>query len=175
MLIDIKDIAREGTLIERVMTIGTLRGSGNEPIPTGVTRVRALLSRGSRGVDFSCRVESSLTLECARCLEPYEMPVSSDFHLVFVSRMPAHGTENQLEEEDCELYPVSEGKVDLPEVLREQLYLSIPLKPLCREDCCGLCPRCGINRNTASCDCEALGQNQVSSPSIVWLPRSPKQ
>ena len=46
-----------------------------------------------------------------------------------------------------------EARNALNEVLREQFYLALPMKPLCREDCAGLCPRCGTNRNTGSCSC----------------------
>jgi uncharacterized protein len=44
-------------------------------------------------------------------------------------------------------------QIDLNELLREQFYLTLPMKPLCSEDCKGICPQCGTNRNTAPCDC----------------------
>jgi uncharacterized protein len=44
--------------------------------------------------------------------------------------------------------------IDLADVIREQLYLALPMKPLCREDCLGLCPVCGQNRNTTPCTCK---------------------
>ena len=46
-----------------------------------------------------------------------------------------------------------DDEIDLSELLREQFYLALPMKPLCREDCRGLCPQCGVNRNTGTCDC----------------------
>jgi uncharacterized protein len=179
MLIDLKDIAREGTVVERVLALGLLKGDREEPIPVGSSRVSALLSRGLRGLEFNCHMESSLDLCCVRCLDPFRLPVSSDFHLVFVPTAGPQGAtarepgERQLGEEDCDLYPVSEGKVDLDQVVREQLYLSIPLKPLCRAECAGLCARCGANRNTGSCDCP-LEVPPGEGASITRFPRLTK-
>ena len=48
-------------------------------------------------------------------------------------------------------------RLDLGEMIREQLFLSVPLKRLCREDCRGLCPTCGVNRNRTPCDCPPDG------------------
>jgi uncharacterized protein len=47
----------------------------------------------------------------------------------------------------------SDNVIDLGQLMQEQCYLAVPMKPLCRETCRGLCPECGINLNTASCDC----------------------
>jgi uncharacterized protein len=49
-----------------------------------------------------------------------------------------------------------DDKIDLTEVVREQLYLALPMKPLCREDCKGLCPVCGVNRNRETCTCQEV-------------------
>ena len=45
-------------------------------------------------------------------------------------------------------------RIDLGEIVREQILLEVPLRRLCREDCRGLCPSCGVNRNTEACDCQ---------------------
>jgi uncharacterized metal-binding protein YceD (DUF177 family) len=101
------------------------------------------------------------------------MPIETDFHLVFVSRMPSFQRgETQLEEEDCDLYPAIEGKVNLCEVAREQIYLSIPLKPVCREACSGLCVTCGGNRNLEPCSCER-DPGPRNPLTIPFLPRRP--
>lgn len=155
MLIDIKDIAREGGVVEKTVPIGALPQEWGEPVSVGPTTIHGLLTRGSRGIDFAATLETRITLTCVRCLETFEMPVATEFHLIFVPRMPVEGKgEFQLHGEDCDLCPAPEGKVDLAALVREQLLLSLPAKPLCRQDCSGLCPRCGANRNVTACDCD---------------------
>jgi len=55
---------------------------------------------------------------------------------------------------DLDLFPFDGEKIDLEPLFREQFVLAIPYAPLCREDCKGLCPQCGIDRNTGTCSCE---------------------
>ena len=61
--------------------------------------------------------------------------------------------EREVGEEDLDTSVYRDDQIDLNEVLREQFYLALPMKPLCREDCAGLCPKCGTNRNTGTCSC----------------------
>ena len=62
--------------------------------------------------------------------------------------------ERELAEEDVDISYYRDDQIDLTELLREQFYLAVPMKPLCREDCRGLCPSCGTNRNTGTCQCQ---------------------
>ncbi len=101
----------------------------------------------------------STTLECAcsRCLEPLPVAVDSPFDLFF---LPAPGTaagggEEEVSDDDLGVSYYKDDVIDLGEVVREQLFLALPMKPLCREDCRGLCPVCGANRNREVCTCEA--------------------
>jgi uncharacterized protein len=95
-----------------------------------------------------------LELTCSRCLEPFRMPVDAAFDLRYLpaSEGAADG-EQEVTEDDLDTSVYRDDQIDLNEVLREQFYLALPMKPLCREDCAGLCPRCGTNRNTGSCSC----------------------
>jgi uncharacterized protein len=61
--------------------------------------------------------------------------------------------EREVEDDDLETSYYRDDEIDLNELLREQFYLALPMKPLCREECRGLCPQCGTNLNTGSCDC----------------------
>jgi uncharacterized protein len=60
----------------------------------------------------------------------------------------------EVSEDDLDVFPFDGEQVDLEPLLREQFVLAIPFAPLCAEDCKGLCPQCGIDRNTSSCTCE---------------------
>jgi uncharacterized protein len=95
-----------------------------------------------------------LELTCSRCLEPYQMPVDAAFDLRYLPASEATGDEErQVDEEDLDTSVYRDDQIDLNEVLREQFYLALPMKPLCRDDCAGLCPQCGTNRNTGACSC----------------------
>jgi uncharacterized protein len=97
---------------------------------------------------------TELELSCSRCLEPFRLPVDAVFELRFLpaSEM-ADGEEREVQDEDLDTSYYRDDTIDLNELLREQFYLSLPMKPLCREDCKGLCPQCGTNWNTGTCTC----------------------
>jgi uncharacterized protein len=92
-------------------------------------------------------VESRLGLECVRCLEPFVLPITLELEEIF--RLPGAGLRPD------GLYAVGDGGwLDLAPLLREQAWVAIPMKPLCRADCRGFCPQCGANLNLESCTCE---------------------
>jgi uncharacterized protein len=99
-------------------------------------------------------VRTMLELPCSRCLEPFRMPVESAFDLRY---LPASAMtteeESAVADEDLETSYYRDDVIDLNELLREQFYLVLPMKPLCDEDCRGLCPQCGANLNVGACGC----------------------
>ena len=104
------------------------------------------------------RVAGHLTgeieLACSRCLEPFTLPVASDFDLRYVPRMENVGEgEREVEEDDLSTAFYDDEQIDLSQLVMEQFQLALPMKALCRESCRGLCPNCGTNLNTGSCDC----------------------
>jgi uncharacterized protein len=101
-------------------------------------------------------VKTELELPCSRCLEPYRMPVDAPFDLRYLPATAASTeTEREIEEEDLETSYYRDDQIDLNELLREQFYLALPMKPLCQDACKGLCAQCGMNLNTGTCDCAA--------------------
>lgn len=108
------------------------------------------------GVAFgvSGHVKARLELECGRCLEPFELPVEADFDLRYVPAVANTGEEEQeVGDEDLSIAFYREGMLDLVDLLREQFVLALPMKPLCSEDCRGLCPQCGTNLKKTQCAC----------------------
>lgn len=101
-------------------------------------------------------VRTELELSCSRCLEPFPLPVDASFDLRYLpaAQMTA-AAEHEVQDEDLDTSYYREDQIDLNELLREQFYLQLPMKPLCRDACQGLCPQCGTNLNTATCDCAA--------------------
>ena len=107
-------------------------------------------------MEIRVRGHLATTMEsaCDRCLEPVRLPVDPDFSLVYrpAAQSPEHG-EVSIEESEIEVGFYEGEGLDLADVLREQILLSLPMHRLCREDCKGICPVCGRNRNVAECSC----------------------
>ncbi|RLB02093.1 MAG: hypothetical protein DRG55_03700 [Deltaproteobacteria bacterium] len=122
-------------------------------------RGKLSLKREKRGVvirgDFRCTV----FIRCARCLKEFELPISEDFESLYLHiRYAPQEDEVELSAKDMEVGFLREETVEVEEILRERIWLSIPMKPLCKEDCRGLCPTCGKDLNEGDCGCpkEAL-------------------
>ena len=110
------------------------------------------LLRTVRGVLVRARLRSAAALECARCLEPFEAALELDIAEEFV---PAADplTGEPVEAAADELRIDARHVLDLGEAVRQYEQTAIPLRPVCRPGCAGLCPECGRNRNEDRCDC----------------------
>ena len=101
------------------------------------------------------RVRTTLELACSRCLEAFTWPVDAEFDLRYQPHAANTGEgEREIEEDDLTTAFYENETIDLGQLMREQFYLSAPMKPLCREECRGLCPVCGTNLNQGACDCK---------------------
>ena len=104
-------------------------------------------------------VEGSLAalvgLKCGRCLQPFEQSLSETFTLTFVPLLEDNESEEEveLEADELGLIPYEGELLKLQEPLQEQLFMALPLSPICKASCRGLCPTCGANLNVEGCDC----------------------
>jgi uncharacterized protein len=99
-------------------------------------------------------VKTAIELTCCRCLEPFRVPVSESFDVLFLPHTAsAGGDEHEVEDDDLSTAYYDAQVIDLGQLMQEQFYLAVPMKPLCGDDCRGLCPVCGVNLNTGSCTC----------------------
>lgn len=99
-------------------------------------------------------VRATLHLACSRCLEAYPVPVDCAFDLRYLPQSANRGAEEQeVAEDDLSTAFYRDDVIDLDELVREQFYLALPMKPLCSEECRGLCPHCGTNLNRDTCGC----------------------
>jgi uncharacterized protein len=99
-------------------------------------------------------VAAELELPCSRCLEPFRLPIASSFDVRYLPASAASAdVEREVDDEDLETSYYRNDEIDLNELLREQFYLALPMKPLCAEECRGLCAQCGTNLNAGTCDC----------------------
>jgi len=98
--------------------------------------------------------EGKFELLCARCLEPVQTPLAGDFDLIYrPSSVETEAGEHAITEDETEIGYYEKSGLLLEDAVREQVLLSLPGRALCREECKGLCPKCGANRNLADCGC----------------------
>jgi uncharacterized protein len=92
-------------------------------------------------------------LECSRCLEPYPFQEQEEFMLLLCPRKQAGKEEVELGKEELDACFYDEPVVPVAPIVEERIQMAVPMKPLCREDCRGLCPHCGQDLNSGECGC----------------------
>ncbi len=115
--------------------------------------------------------DAKLSLECGRCLEPFRMPLGQSLDVFYLARgadREVPEDEDEISDRDLVVAYYQEDRLDLGEMLREQILLSLPMKPVCRPDCLGICRSCGANRNLAPCSCQQAG---ADNPRLMPLKR----
>ncbi|MFN2446755.1 MAG: DUF177 domain-containing protein [Vicinamibacterales bacterium] len=111
-------------------------------------------------------VGTAIELGCSRCLEAYRLRVDAPFDLHYLPQSANSGeTEREVADDDLSAAYYSDETIDLGQLIEEQLYLALPMKPLCRDDCQGLCPQCGANLNAERCSCDV----RWSDPRLAGL------
>lgn len=111
--------------------------------------------RNGGEVELRGKLQAKLESVCGRCLQPVEVPISTDFTERFVRAVGwAADEQHELQEDDLNLAVFDGAAIELDDLLREEILLAVPANVLCREDCQGLCPICGIDKNLGSCQCE---------------------
>ncbi|MBL0939699.1 MAG: DUF177 domain-containing protein [Gemmatimonadaceae bacterium] len=118
------------------------------PVQAGVHVTGRLSSAGQGRFYFSGLLEGTAVTECRRCLGEATVQVAEDVHLIFADS----GTD-EADEDDVVLIPAGERELDLRPAIREEWLLAVPAFAVCRTECKGLCPTCGVDRNTGDCTC----------------------
>jgi uncharacterized protein len=98
-------------------------------------------------------VKVQMEADCDRCLEPAACPIDADFELYYRPVTEGYGEEKAIDEGEAEMGFYEGDGVELNDVLREFVLLTLPMQRVCGEDCKGICPVCGQNRNQKECAC----------------------
>ena len=123
---------------------------------------RVLLEKHGHDILVRGSLAGPMELACSRCLESFAAPVAIEFDLLLVPGPPTAGAvDEELSLTDLDMDYYTGEIVDLETILREQIILMMPLKPLCDETCKGLCPHCGANLKRETCVCKT---DAVNSP-----------
>ena len=150
-----KDIGDEGLDICVAVTEAWLKAECPDldlrPSEEGITFTGRLEQAGDEYL-LRGALRGGLLTQCVRCLEPATLALDVPVTLTFVeSEAPTGKEEDEDGEEDVITF--EDGTIDVRPEIRDELLLALPMGPLCREDCAGICPTCGGNRNLTPCDC----------------------
>ncbi len=123
--------------------------------------VNLYIIKDKEGYVVSVDINSDIKVECSRCLEPFNMDLSGSSSIVFSKK---RGKNKELKEKDLDVeFLENEEHFDVNELVREEIMVQTPMKPLCDENCQGICPICGNNKNLNPCSCESK-QKRENSP-----------
>jgi len=109
------------------------------------------IEKSNRQLHVQVVSRSGGTFVCDRCLDEFDRNVEAEYATFFIQDQQAPPDAEETEE--IQYLPADKNIIDMGEDVRQYLTLSLPLKTLCKDDCAGLCPVCGINRNKATCSC----------------------
>lgn len=111
------------------------------------------VSRVEGGYALSARLSWQGKFECSRCLAPYDFANEEEFSLLLYRRAPILQTELSLDRDDLDTYFYDDPVVPISPIAEERIQMAVPMKPLCSENCRGLCPQCGSDLNVSECGC----------------------
>lgn len=150
LTINMNDIAgaRKPAEVKGTLDLSELFRGRKEIAGSGPLKVTARAEAGAGVVDVKGKAEAGITFVCSRCLSHYD----TDLHIPIREMFTRNPDVAEADEEES-IHLVQGEEADLRPVLEENVLLELPLVPLCREDCNGLCPVCGKNRNEDACGC----------------------
>ena len=127
-------------------------GDGNGHLVRGELR----LLRTNRSILVKGTLHADIEFTCGRCLNQFSSPLTLNIEEEYIPTVDVVSGAPLPLLEDTISFTIDEHHVlDLTEAIRQHILLATPMKPLCREDCAGLCQTCGHNLNEGSCDCPA--------------------
>jgi len=161
MRIELDRLEEEGGRLWQVYQVDDLLLDGEEVRLVEPAEVRGRVRRKGKEVELRGKLDAKLEAPCARCLQPVEIPISAEFTERFVRAVSwAAEEQHELHEDDLNLAVFDGEGIELDDLVREEFLLAVPAAVLCREDCKGLCPICGVDKNLNDCQCES---NEVDS------------
>ena len=120
-----------------------------------IVRGEVTLLRTNRGILVTGKLETELAVTCSRCLEQFHEPATLQIEEEFFPTIDIlTGAAVTVPEDDPDAFTIDQNNIlDLTEAIRQYALMAVPMKPLCRPDCKGLCPTCGKNLNVEGCGC----------------------
>lgn len=169
MFIGVKELEKHPLQFHEEFAPGTVDFRSGEFRQVAPLRVELAAELEGAEIHVVGRLATRLELTCARCLEPVEREMAPRFDLLYrpVATI-ARDEEIGLRPDDLEVGFFAGQGLFLADVVVEQVYLALPMKVVCREDCRGLCPGCGANLNRERCRCGPRALDPRLAPLAEW-------
>ena len=146
---DIRSLEAQAATVDEQLGADDAVWEEGDPKPdTAVHVIGRLSAAGTGGFYWHGRISGEITVPCRRCLSVAHARVEDESHLIFAPADPSNE-----DDPDVYLYEATDRDIDLRPALREEWLLAQPRFVMCREDCRGLCPRCGADLNAGPCGC----------------------
>jgi DUF177 domain-containing protein len=154
VLISVEELKLRPVSISKVYPAGVLDYKTADFRQMGNLKIRGVAELVGTEIRFVGHLSAQVEASCDRCLGTVEIPVESDFDLIYrPMKTIARQEEVEVPASELEVGFYSGPGIELADVVTEQVNLAIPMKIVCRVNCQGLCPTCGINRNLEACQC----------------------
>jgi len=154
MVIDLESITRDVKVVALTVAAGAIDLEIDGTALKRDIEFEGSTERMGEKAHLRGRISTETEIECTRCLEPVTKGLDIEFDDVFAD--PANepvADEIAVAGADLDESIAIDGKIDVAEVIREQIILALPEQTFCRADCKGICPKCGENLNLIDCNC----------------------
>ena len=175
MRLDLREVRGPAHRVDRSFPASAF---GPEEAFAVASPVELRLSVRKDGDKFSLlgRLVTTVRRDCCRCLEPFDVATELDIDVRYLPQQVNTGEgEHEISDDDLSIAFYRDDEIDLGGLVREQLHLAAPMKPLCDDACRGLCPVCGANRNDETCGCDTAWHDPrfAALRSLVRTPAGP--
>ena len=154
MRLDLRDVRGPSHVVDRVFRASAVGSDETFELAAPVELALRVRKDGDKYCVLG-RLVTTVRRECCRCLVPFDVPTTVDIDVRYLpNRVNTGEGEHEISDEDLSIAFYRDDEIDLGGLVREQLHLAAPMKPLCSEGCRGLCPVCGIDRNRDACGCD---------------------
>ena len=156
LLLDVSQMRESHARVDRTLAADALPSDSEIYRIAEPVTFRCEIRKDRQQYRLTGRVTTTLELTCSRCLETFPLAVNEAIDVLFLPHADNTGEaerERQVEDDDFSTAYYRDQVIDLGQLVQEQFYLAVPMKPLCGDDCKGLCAVCGVNFNTGSCQC----------------------
>ena len=154
MIIDLANVGTTARVIELTFDSAEIDLEGESVTLSGEVIFSGEIERVDAKGNLRGTIKTDASLNCTRCLEPIAKHFEFPFRAIFVELSDENtNAEAEVSNDALDESLVESGRIDMAEVVREQILLAVPAQIFCREDCKGLCPKCGTSLNLIDCKC----------------------
>ena len=156
MFIEIEDLKLEPLHVHRVFPVGEIKFSHEDAALNAPVATDFILSHKDRDLHVDGTIETAIRFRCSRCAKEFSRPFATSFDLSYLPqpKWTSEDAEIELKYEDMEVGFYDGIVFDVDLMVLEQIELAMPMKFVCREDCKGLCYKCGADLNEGACLCK---------------------